>query len=75
MPARRARLAAWREHAARAADLLPDQICTDDELAAIANTPPADADELSSMTGFGPLTATRMFASIKAALDGAGVGA
>ena len=66
---RQARLHAWRARAARAADLLPDQLCTDDALARLARTPPGDAGELSSLTGLGPLTAARVFPAVMAALD------
>ena len=66
---RQARLHTWRERAARAADVLPDQLCTDDALARLARTPPGDAGELSSLTGLGPLTAARVFPAVMAALD------
>lgn len=62
-------LRAWRNSAARAASLLPDQICSDDDLLAIATTPPSSAEELTSLTGFGPIAAARLFPPIRDALD------
>ena len=62
-------LRAWRQAAARAATLLPAQICSDAELSAIAAAPPASPEELSSLTSFGPVTAARVFGPIRAALD------
>jgi DNA helicase-2/ATP-dependent DNA helicase PcrA len=64
-------LRAWRMSAARAASLLPDQICSDDDLLAIATTPPSSAEELTSLTGFGPIAAARLFPPIRHALDAA----
>jgi hypothetical protein len=55
--------------AARAAALLPDQICSDDDLLAIAATPPTSAAELTSLTSFGPIAAARLFPPIRRALD------
>ena len=64
-------LMSWRRTAARAAALLPAQICSDADLSAIAATPPSTPDELSSLASFGPVTAAQVFAPIKAALDAA----
>ena len=66
---RAAALREWRVTAARAASLLPDQICSDDDLLAIATTPPASAEELTSLTTFGPIAAARLFPPIRKALD------
>jgi ATP-dependent exoDNAse (exonuclease V) beta subunit len=68
-------LRSWRQAAARAAALLPTQICSDAELAAIAKAPPSSPEELSTITGFGPVTAARVFEPIRAALEAAGPGA
>ncbi len=66
---RRRRLAQWRADAARAAYTLPAAICSDADLDAIAETPPADADELAARTTLGRLTAGRLFPGIRGALD------
>jgi DNA helicase-2/ATP-dependent DNA helicase PcrA len=65
------RLTAWRHQAARAAAMLPDELCSDHDLATIADLSPRSAEELAAITAFGPLTAARLFAPIRAALDGA----
>ena len=65
------RLHTWRQTAARAAALLPVQICSDADLAAIAAAPPSSADELSAIASFGPVTAAQVFEPIRAALDAA----
>jgi ribonuclease D len=62
-------LETWRSITARATALLPDQICSDDDLAAIAASPPATAEELASITSFGPIAAARLFPPIRRALD------
>jgi DNA helicase-2/ATP-dependent DNA helicase PcrA len=50
----------WRLHAARRADMLPDQLCSARDLSAIAAGRPADAAELEALTSFGPITARRL---------------
>lgn len=62
-------LQAWRARAARAADVLPVEVCTDSELTAIAAASPTSPEALAAITGFGMLTATRLFAAVRAALD------
>jgi DNA helicase II / ATP-dependent DNA helicase PcrA len=62
------RLRDWRAVAARKGGILPEALCSDAALAAIAESPPASADELDSITGLGPLTASRMIDGIRAAL-------
>lgn len=62
-------LHAWRDTLARATAMLPAQICSESDLTAIATSPPAAADELAALTGFGPVTAARHFVAIRAALD------
>lgn len=64
------RLAEWRRTTARATALLPDHICSDDDLAAIAAANPSSVGELVAVTTFGPATAAQHFAAIRAALDG-----
>ena len=68
---RTATLVAWRSSTARATSMLAEQICSDDDLAAIASTPPSSPEELASLTGFGPIAAAKLFHPIKAALDAA----
>jgi DNA helicase-2/ATP-dependent DNA helicase PcrA len=64
------RLIAWRHEAARAAAMLPDELCSDRDLATIVGASPRSPEELAAVTGFGPLTAARLFAPIRSALDG-----
>ena len=64
------RLTAWRDATARAAMILPDEVCTDADLHAIATADPVTPDDLAAVTGLGILTATRLFPGIRAALDG-----
>ncbi len=61
------RLHTWRRTAARAAALLPAQICSDADLAAIAAAPPSSPDELSAIASFGPVTAAQVFEPIRVA--------
>jgi len=62
-------LHAWRDSTAKATALLPDQICSEADLAAIAAAPPASVDDLTALGAFGPATAARHFDAIRAALD------
>jgi DNA helicase-2/ATP-dependent DNA helicase PcrA len=64
-------LHSWRRTAARAAALLPAQICSDADISAIAAAPPSSPDELSALTSFGPVTAAQAFEPISAALAAA----
>jgi ATP-dependent DNA helicase UvrD/PcrA len=64
-------LRSWRQAAARAAALLPAQICSDADLSAIAAAPPSSPEELSTLASFGPVTAAQVFEPIKAAVDAA----
>ncbi len=68
--ARRERLAVWRDAAARAALILPAEVCSDSDLDAIVAADPDDPAALAEATRFGPLTAARLFPAIRAALDG-----
>ncbi len=61
----------WRDRAAIAAGILPDEVCTDADLAAVAAGHPTSADELAAVTSMGVLTAGRLLPGIRAALDGA----
>jgi DNA helicase-2/ATP-dependent DNA helicase PcrA len=60
---------AWRAETARATGALPEQVCPDRALAAIAATRPSTVDDLAAVSGFGPLTAARLLDPIRAALD------
>jgi DNA helicase II / ATP-dependent DNA helicase PcrA len=62
-------LQSWRRTAARAAALLPAQICSDDDLSAIALAAPSSPEELADLVSFGPVTAAQVFGPIRAALD------
>jgi DNA helicase-2/ATP-dependent DNA helicase PcrA len=53
-------LRTWRDDAARRADILPVQLCSDRDLAAIARTRPTSTDELAAATSFGAMTAERL---------------
>jgi DNA helicase-2/ATP-dependent DNA helicase PcrA len=64
-----ARLAAWRVDTAKAAGILPQELCPDTMLSTIVDNRPADPDELDALTGLGALTARRLFPGIAAALD------
>lgn len=64
------RLREWRDQAARTRGIVPDAVCTDRALAAIAERPPVTAEELDALTGLGLLTSRRLFAEVTAALDG-----
>ena len=50
----------WREQWARQLDVLPTELCTDRDLAAIARHRPTTAAELADVTSFGPMTAERV---------------
>lgn len=66
---RKESLLAWRTATARATAMLAEQVCSDDDLSAIAAAPPATPEELSAVTGFGPIAAARLFSPIRRALD------
>jgi DNA helicase-2/ATP-dependent DNA helicase PcrA len=63
------RLTTWRADAARAAGILPQEVCPDAVLSAIVDHPPADAADLDALTGMGVLTSRRLFPGIAAALQ------
>jgi DNA helicase-2/ATP-dependent DNA helicase PcrA len=65
------RLRDWRSSVARAGGILPDAVCTDSALAAIADARPIDATELDAVTGFGPITSGRLFQGVAEALAAA----
>jgi DNA helicase-2/ATP-dependent DNA helicase PcrA len=61
-------LRAWRREAARRARVLPQQVCSDRDLATIARRRPTTVDELVSTTSLGPLTARRLAPEILAVI-------
>ena len=67
------RLIVWRADAARAAGILPQEVCPDTVLSTIVDHPPVDADDLDARTGLGVLTSRRLFPGIAAALAAAPV--
>ncbi len=50
----------WRDEAARRADILPAQLCSDRDLASIARERPASIEQLAAATSFGQITAERL---------------
>ena len=50
----------WRSESARRADILPPQLCSDRDLAAIARERPTTAEQLAAITSFGQITAERL---------------
>ncbi len=50
----------WRDNWARQLHVLPTELCTDRDLAAIARHRPTTAAELADVTSFGPMTAERI---------------
>ena len=55
-----AALQEWRDIAARQADVLPIQLCSDRDLKAIARTKPTTVAELATATSFGAIMAERL---------------
>jgi DNA helicase-2/ATP-dependent DNA helicase PcrA len=54
----------WRDEAARHAGVLPSQLCSDRDLAAIARARPATIEQLSAAASFGMITAHRLAPAI-----------
>ena len=54
------RLRAWRAASAAKANIVPTELLTDRDLAAIAAARPTSAEELDAATGVGLLTARRL---------------
>lgn len=65
-----AALREWRDHAARRANVLPTQLCSDHDLAAIARERPDTAERLAETTSLGPMTAARLAPEILPLIDG-----
>lgn len=64
-----AALRSWRNDAARRADVLPPQLVSDRDLAAIARSKPTSVDELAASTSMGLITARRLGPQILAVLE------
>lgn len=62
-------LTAWRARVAAAAGILPDQLCPDGSLRAIAERRPRSPEELDAATGMGLLTARRLHPGLVELLD------
>ena len=62
---------AWRARTARAAGVLPEELCSDSDLLAVAAARPTSPEALAAVTGFGMLTADRLFPGVRATLDSA----
>ncbi len=70
-----AALRAWRDDAARRADVLPTQLCSDRDLATIAEHRPATTDQLVAATSMGPITAARLAPAILSVVSEVGTAA
>jgi ribonuclease D len=64
-----ARLTTWRADTARAGEIVPEAVCSDGVLVAIADDPPASAEDLDRLTGLGPITSRRLFPGIASAIS------
>lgn len=62
-------LRAWRSDAARRANILPTELCTDRDLDAIAQSRPTTAEELADVTSMGLLTARRLAPQVLPLVD------
>jgi len=64
-----AALVEWRATAARAAQVMPATICSDESLRAVAQARPATVEALAALTDLGPLAAARVAPRLLAALN------
>ncbi len=62
-------LQAWRKNAARAAEVEPSAICSDESLRAVAQARPRTIEDLVALTDLGPLSAVRIAPRMFAALN------
>ncbi len=62
-------LVAWRGNAARAADVTPAAICSDDSLRALAQAKPTTVEAVAALTDLGPISAARLAPRLLAALN------
>ncbi len=59
----------WRANAAKAAQVMPAAICSDQSLRAVAAARPATVDEVIALTDLGPVSAARIAPRMLAALS------
>jgi DNA helicase-2/ATP-dependent DNA helicase PcrA len=64
-------LRAWRDEAARAAGILPTELCSDRDLSTIARSRPTTADKLAELSAFGQVTARRLAPQILPLIEAA----
>jgi len=62
-------LVAWRRNAARAAQVEPATICSDESLRAVAQVRPTTIEAVAALTDLGPLAAARVAPRLLAALN------
>jgi DNA helicase-2/ATP-dependent DNA helicase PcrA len=62
-------LRSWRDDAARRADILPSEVCSDRDLRIIADRKPRTASELVEWTSLGPVTANRLAPQLASVID------
>jgi DNA helicase-2/ATP-dependent DNA helicase PcrA len=62
-------LVTWRAAAAKAAQVAPGTICSDESLRAVAKARPATVDEVVALTDLGPVSAARIAPRMLAALS------
>ncbi|MEO7398868.1 MAG: UvrD-helicase domain-containing protein [Ilumatobacteraceae bacterium] len=62
-------LVTWRHNAARAAQVAPATICSDESLRAVAQARPTTVEAIAALTDLGPIAAARVAPRILAALD------
>ncbi len=64
-------LAIWRADTARVGAILPEAVCSDTVLAAIADHRPASPEALDELTGMGMITSKRLYPGIASAIESA----
>jgi DNA helicase-2/ATP-dependent DNA helicase PcrA len=64
-------LRTWRDETARAAGILPTQLCSDRDLSTIARARPTTRDELAESSSFGKVTARRLAPQILPLIEAA----
>lgn len=62
-------LRTWRDDAARHAGIIPTQLCSDRDLAAISRRKPSTVQDLEAATSFGPIMAARLADQIFEVVD------
>ena len=67
-------LAIWRADTARVGAILPEAVCSDTVLAAIADHRPASPEALDELTGMGMITSKRLYPGIASAIESADAG-